>query len=45
MEIFVWATDHDMNMHAKIQSMNFIKKYFKVLLHVILYHVLLSKLE
>jgi hypothetical protein len=21
-EIFVWATDHGMNMHAKIQSMN-----------------------
>jgi hypothetical protein len=22
MEIFVWATDHVMNLHAKIQSMN-----------------------
>jgi hypothetical protein len=22
MEILLWATDHDMNMHAKIQSMN-----------------------
>jgi hypothetical protein len=26
MEIFVLATDHDMDMHAKIQSMN-IKEY------------------
>jgi hypothetical protein len=22
MEMFVWATSHDMSMHAKIQSMN-----------------------
>jgi hypothetical protein len=22
MEIFLWATDHGINMHAKIQSMN-----------------------
>jgi hypothetical protein len=27
MEIFVLATDHDMNMHAKIQMMN-MHKYF-----------------
>jgi hypothetical protein len=26
-EIFLLATDHDMNMHAKIQSMN-MHKYF-----------------
>jgi hypothetical protein len=57
MEIFAWATNHDMNMLAKFrvwmclqnleyeQAHIFIEKYFKVLFHVILYHVLLSKLE
>jgi hypothetical protein len=49
MEFFVLATDHDMNMHAKIQSMNmhthFYKKYSMILLCEILYNVLLSKKE
>jgi hypothetical protein len=29
MDIFVLATDHDMNMHAKIQRMNMHKYFLK----------------
>jgi hypothetical protein len=49
MEIFALASYRDMNMHAKIQSMNmhiyFYKKYSKVLICEILYNVLLSNRE
>jgi hypothetical protein len=49
MEIFVLATDHDMNMHAKIQSMNmhihFQKTYSNVLLGEFLYNALWSNKE
>jgi hypothetical protein len=44
MEIFVLATDHDMNLHAKIQSMNmhihFQKNTQRFLLYGILYNAL-----
>jgi hypothetical protein len=49
MEIFVLATDHDMNMHAKNSEYEhehkFIEKYSKVLLYEILYNALLSNKE
>jgi hypothetical protein len=49
MEIFVLATDHDMNMHAKNSECEhahiFIEKYSKVLLYEILYNSLLSNKE
>ncbi len=48
MRIFVWAINHDMNMHAKNIEYEhahiFIEKYFKVLLHVILYNTILRKI-
>jgi hypothetical protein len=49
MEIFVLATVHDMNMHAKNSEYKLahilIEKCFKVLLYEILYNALLSNKE
>jgi hypothetical protein len=49
MEIFVLATDHDMNIHAKKLEYEhahiFIEKYSKVLLYEILYNALLTNKE
>jgi hypothetical protein len=44
LEIFVLATNHDMNMHAKIyeHAHIFLEKYYKILLCEILYNALLS---